>query len=66
MHSSHLLLSIFIFEFFSAFRYDQNEYDEEEQYHGKSSNAIDMPETFGNAAATASSSTDSYRDRKYR
>ncbi|CAF3465589.1 unnamed protein product [Rotaria sp. Silwood1] len=55
-------------------RYD---YDEE-QYETKSSNAIDMPETFGNAASSSSkdrngsynhhysSSTDSYRDKKYR
>ncbi len=44
------------------YSYDNNEYDQE-QYQTKSSNAIDMPETFGNVA---SSTTDSYRDKKYR
>lgn len=52
---------------FLSFRYGYNEYEEEEQYPSKSSNAIEMPETFGNASsAAASSSSDSYRDRKYR
>ena len=46
-----------------SFRYGYDGYEEEEQYPSKSSNAIDMPETFGNVA---SSSTDSYRDKKYR
>lgn len=50
------------------FRYGYDEYEEEEegggqQYQNKQSNAIDMPETFGNVA---SSSSDSYRDKKYR
>jgi hypothetical protein len=45
------------------FSYGYNEYEEEEQYQSKSSNAIDMPETFGNVA---SSSSDSYRDKKHR
>jgi len=44
-------------------RYGYDGYEEEEQYPSKSSNAIDMPETFGNVA---SSSSDSYRDKKYR
>ena len=63
MQSSDFLPSIFIFRSFFSFSYDQNEYEEEEQYHGKSSNAVEMPETFGNAA---SSSSDSFRDKKYR
>ncbi|CAF1155236.1 unnamed protein product [Rotaria sordida] len=57
--------------------YSRYDYDEE-QCETKSSNAIDMPETFGNAASSSSkdrngshnhhysSSTDSYRNRKYR
>jgi len=59
------------FCFFFYYSYDYNEY-EEEQYPSKSSNAIDMPETFGNAGASSSSSYDrngsgdSYRDKKYK
>ena len=45
------------------FRYGYDEYEEEEQYPSKASNAIDMPETFGNVAT---SSSDSNRDKKYR
>jgi hypothetical protein len=52
---------VFLF-YFIYYSYDNNGYDQE-QYQTKSSNAIDMPETFGNVA---SSTTDSYRDRKYR
>ncbi len=45
------------------FRYGYDEYEEEEQYPSKSSNAIDMPETFGNVASSAS---DSNRDKRQR
>ncbi|CAF4845006.1 unnamed protein product, partial [Rotaria magnacalcarata] len=57
---------------------ENSRYDyEDEQYESKSSNAIDMPETFGNAASSSkdrngtynqhySSSSDSHRDKKYR
>ncbi|CAF1455108.1 unnamed protein product [Rotaria magnacalcarata] len=56
---------------------ENSRYDyEDEQYESKSSNAIDMPETFGNAASSSkdrngtynqhySSSSDSHRDKKY-
>ncbi|CAF0922403.1 unnamed protein product [Adineta steineri] len=58
-------------------RYGYDEYEEEEQYQSKTSNAIDMPETFGNVASSSndrngsynkhySSTSDSYRDKKYR
>ena len=54
-------MSFFFYLIYYSYGYD--EYEEEEQYQTKSSNAIDMPETFGNVA---SSSSDSYRDKKYR
>ncbi|CAF1180410.1 unnamed protein product [Adineta ricciae] len=61
-------------------RYGYDEYEEEEEQHnrGRSSNAIDMPETFGNVGPSSSndrngsyskhhaSSSDPYRDKKYR
>ncbi|UJR36067.1 hypothetical protein I4U23_028803 [Adineta vaga] len=55
-------------------RYGYDEYEEEDQYRGKSSNAIDMPETFGNVASSSSndrdgknyaSASDAYRDKKH-
>jgi hypothetical protein len=61
--SSIVMCFLFFFCDLIYFSYGYNEYEEEEQYQSKSSNAIDMPETFGNVA---SSSSDSYRDKKHR
>lgn len=71
-NSSPVKLQLFFFNSI-YYRYGY----EEEQYEGKFSNAIEMPETFGNTTSTSkdrsgshshhySSSADSYRDKKYR
>ncbi len=60
---STIVICLVVFCDLIYFRYGYDEYEEEEQYHSKSSNAIEMPETFGNVA---SSSSDSYRDKKHR